>query len=100
MKVGLLSGLSALAVTAVTVEALALTVSPEFKLWSYPHLTQLNQSQAFETLSLAGGRSRLPVSAYKVAKVHFITNDGAQILAEALSLKICQIRAVLRKVIK
>ncbi len=94
MKVGLLSGLSALAVTAVTVEALALTVSPEFKLWSYPHLTQLNQSQAFETLSLAGGRSRLPVSAYKVAKVHFITNDGAQIFSggvefEDLSDKSC-----------
>ena len=79
MKVGLLSGLSAIAVTAAAVQAQALTVSPEVNSLSYTHLAKLNQSQTFETLSLAGGVTRLPASAYKTAGVYFITNNKEQI---------------------
>ena len=78
MKVGLLSGLSAIAVTAAAVQAQALTVSPEVNSLSYTHLAKLNQSQTFETLSLAGGVTRLPASAYKTAGVYFITNNKEQ----------------------
>ena len=78
MKVGLLSGLSAIAVTAAAVQAQALTVSPEVNSLSYTHLAELNQSQTFETLSLAGGVTRLPASAYKTAGVYFITNNKEQ----------------------
>ena len=78
MKVSLLSGLSAIAVTAAAVQAQALTVSPEVNSLSYTHLAELNQSQTFETLSLAGGVTRLPASAYKTAGVYFITNNKEQ----------------------
>ena len=70
MKVGLLLGLSALAGIAANIIAGA--GDP----LSYPHLTQLNQSQTCETLSLADGVSRLPASAYKTAKVHFVVNSS------------------------
>ncbi len=70
MKVGLLLGLSALAGIAATI--IAGTGDP----LSYPHLTQLNQSQTCETLSLADGLSRLPASVYKTAKVHFVVNSS------------------------
>ena len=70
MKVGLLLGLSALAVTATNIIAGA--GDP----LSYPHLTQLNQSQTCETLSLADGLSRLPAFVYKTAKVHFVVNSS------------------------
>ena len=70
MKVGLLLGLSALAVTATNIIAGA--GDP----LSYPHLTQLNQSQTCETLSLADGASHLPASVYKTAKVHFVVNSS------------------------
>ncbi len=70
MKVGLFLGLSALAGIAATIIAGA--GDP----LSYPHLTQLNQSQTCETLSLADGLSRLPAFVYKTAKVHFVVNSS------------------------
>ena len=95
MKAIILTGISAVAVTVAAVEASALTVSPEFNSLLYPHLAELNQSQTVETLSLADGIPRLPASAYKMAAVHFVTNDGGIIFSEGTeftdeTIKRCQ----------
>ena len=83
MKAIILTGISAVAVTVAAVEASALTVSPEFNSLLYPHLAELNQSQTVETLSVADGVTRLPASAYKTAKVHFlVNNDGDTYFSE------------------
>ena len=83
MKAIILTGISAVAVTVAAVEVSALTVSPEFNSLLYPHLAELNQSQTVETLSVADGVTRLPASAYKTAKVHFlVNNDGDTYFSE------------------
>ena len=57
------------------------TVSPELMSSWRAHLIDIDQSQTFETLSVADEFTRLPSSAYKTAGVYFITNSKGQVFS-------------------